>query len=51
MLQFKDRQEMQQIYVVKGLRNNLLELPVVEKLGLVVQVNTMTGDYNANIKH
>ena len=38
------KQEAQQIFVVKGLRNNLLGLPAIERLGLVVQVNAISGD-------
>ena len=36
--------------MVKELRNNLLELPAIEKLGLVVQVNTIAGDFATHIK-
>ena len=44
-LQFKKRQEAQQIFVVEELKNNLLGLLAIEKLGFVVQVNTIAGDF------
>ena len=39
----------QRIFVVTGLRNNLLGLPAIDALGLVVRMDVVMGDYKGKI--
>ena len=42
-LAYEGRSEKHQIFVVKGLKNNLLGLPAIRSMGLVVRVNEVTS--------
>ena len=46
-LTFQDKSCSQRIFVVAGLKNNLLGLPAIEALGLLVRIDTVSGDYKA----
>ena len=48
-LAFRDKSCSQRIFVVTGLKNNLLGLPAIEALGLVVRIDTVSGDYKSKI--
>ena len=48
-LTFRDMSCSQRIFVVTGLKNNLLGLPAIEALGLVVRIDTVSGDYKSKI--
>ena len=48
MLHFKERQSSQTVYVVRGLKTNLLGLPAIISLNLASRVDTTTiADYKA----
>ena len=44
-LTFRDKSYSQRIFVVTGLKNNLLGLPAIEALGLVVRIDTVSGQW------
>ena len=50
-LAYEGRSEKHQIFVVKGLKNNLLGLPAIRSMGLVVRVNEVTSSYKDKILH
>jgi len=48
-LQYKDRSSQQTIFVIKGLKTNLLGLPAITALNLAARIDTIT-DYQAIIE-
>ena len=48
-LAYEGRSKKHQIFVVKGLKNNLLGLPAIRSMGLVVRVNEVTSSYKDKI--
>ena len=48
-LAYEGKSEKHQIFVVKGLKNNLLGLPAIRSMGLVVRVNEVTSSYKDKI--
>ncbi|KAL5516836.1 hypothetical protein EMCRGX_G002260 [Ephydatia muelleri] len=48
-LAYQGKSEKHQIFVVKGLKNNLLGLPAIRSMGLVVRVNEITSSFKDKI--
>ena len=48
-LAYEGKSEKHQIFVVKGLKNNLLGLPAIRSMGLVVRVSEVTSSYKDKI--
>ena len=48
-LTFQGKSEKHQIFVVKGLKSNLLGLPAIRSMGLVVRVNEITSSFKDKI--